>query len=81
VDAHVHDLVFGETGQHALVLGEDWVRAEVPWESLRRPPTAEVSVWMMGKSTKMVMLLPNIQNMKTVMRIWDLLAVATSNSF
>lgn len=81
MDAHVHDLVLGEAGQHALVLREDCVRRQVPWESLRSPPTAEVSVWMMGNSTKIVMLLPNIQNMKTVIRICDLLAVATSNSF
>ena len=36
---------------------------------------------MMGNRTKMLMLLPNIQNMKRVIRICVLLAVATSNSF
>lgn len=48
---------------------------------LRSPPTAVVRVWMMGKRMKMLMLLPNIQNMNTVMKIWDLEAVAISKSF
>ena len=45
---------------------------------LRTPPTAVVRVWMMGKRMKMLMLLPNIQNMKIVISIWDFELVATS---
>ncbi len=38
-------------------------------------------VWMMGNITKILILLPNIQNIKIVMKICVLEAVATSNSF
>ena len=48
---------------------------------LMSPPTAVIRVWMIGNSTKMLMLLPNIQNMNTVIKIWDFEAVATPNSF
>ncbi len=47
----------------------------------KRPPTALIKVWIMGNITKILMLLPNIQNIKIVMKICDLEAVATSNSF
>jgi hypothetical protein len=36
---------------------------------------------MMGNIVKILMLFPNIQNMKMVMKICDFDAVATSNSF
>ena len=45
------------------------------------PPTAVVRVWIMGKSTKMLILLPNIQNMNTVISICVFDEVATSKSF
>jgi hypothetical protein len=48
---------------------------------LRRPPTDVMRVWIMGNITKILMLFPNIQNMKMVMKICDFDAVATSNSF
>jgi hypothetical protein len=53
----------------------------LPLAILRSPPIEVVRVWMMGNSTKILMLFPNIQNMKIVMKICDLDAVATSNSF
>jgi hypothetical protein len=45
------------------------------------PPTAVERVCMMGNRIKMLILLPNIQNMKTVINICDLEPVATSHSF
>ena len=81
MDAHVHKLVLEQSRQHALIRHEDCVLIVIPLLKLRSPPTAEVSVCMIGNNTKMVMLLPNIQNMNTVIRICDLLAVAKSNSF
>ena len=44
---------------------------------LRIPPTAEVRVWIIGNKIKMLILLPNIQNMKIVINICDLEEVET----